>query len=171
MTYSNLSSFYIVTIIIIIICFLYILIFYSLIPVIKNTKTIKKLKNNLKDNNISYKINKNHSDGQSFDLIIDDKTYLVKLIDIKKNSELVVNSLFELVMYYQNIVKENKAKVIEQSNTFISLNKDNKVILANSDVKEVKHCKNKMETITLNPKDKVEKTHIIDVNDFIQIIK
>lgn len=171
MLFFKMNSFYIVTLIIIILCFLYILIFYTFLPLIKQNKAIKKLKRCLSDNNINFEIIKSKGEFETFTLKTNDVNYLVKIVDVKKGSDLVINTNKELLMYYKNIVNENKAKMIDGANLFISLNKTNKIIMASLKINSVTLYKNEKEATKLSVLDAVNNTYFINVNDIIQIIK
>ena len=120
---------------------------------------------------ISFEIIKSKGQFETFTLKTNDVNYLVKIVDVKKGSDLVINTNKELLMYYKNIVNENKAKMIDGANLFINLNKTNKIIIASLHINSVTLYKNEKEATKLSVLDAVNNTYFINVNDIIKIIK
>ena len=102
------NPFYITVFIVIGLCFLYILIFVTIIPLIKNSKAKKALLTYLKDNNYEYQLIKHSTDGSDYKLIVNKEEYLLKIIDVKKNCDIHLSKDKDLLMYYKTITKETK---------------------------------------------------------------
>ena len=118
------NSFYIVTLIIIALCFIYILIFYTIIPLTKNSKVKKQLVSYL--NGTSYTISKDKKVDADFILEVNKVKYLVKVIDVKKNCDVNISVNKTLVMYYKTITNTLKAKEIVEVESFIKNDNKNK---------------------------------------------
>lgn len=171
MVLAKLGSFYLTVLIIISLCFFYILIFATIIPLIKNAKAKKTLFNYLDNESIKYIIKRKNSNEYDFSILIDEKEYFVKLIDIKKNSDINVSNNKTLVMYYKDITNATKSKEIVDVKGFIESKLNNKIILLNSDINKITLSKNENEVIDLSILDKVNNTLIITCKDFNQLIK
>ena len=162
------NSFYIVTLIIIALCFVYILIFYTIIPLTKNSKVKKQLVSYL--NGTSYTISKDKKVDADFILEVNKVKYLVKVIDVKKNCDVNISVNKTLVMYYKTITNTLKAKEIVEVESFIKNENKNKILLLNSKVNKISYSKNEVEVIELQANDTVNNTKIINYDNF-EIIK
>ena len=162
------NSFYIVTLIIIALCFIYILIFYTIIPLTKNSKVKKQLVSYL--NGTSYTISKDKKVDADFILEVNKVKYLVKVIDVKKNCDVNISVNKTLVMYYKTITNTLKAKEIVEVESFIKNENKNKILLLNAKVNKISYSKNEVEVIELQANDAVNNTKIINYDNF-EIIK
>lgn len=162
------NSFYIVTLIIIALCFVYILIFYTIIPLTKNSKVKKQLVSYL--NGTSYTISKDKKVDADFILEVNKVKYLVKVIDVKKNCDVNISVNKTLVMYYKTITNTLKAKEIVEVESFIKNENKNKILLLNAKVNKISYSKNEVEVIELQANDMVNNTKIINYDNF-EIIK
>lgn len=162
------NSFYIVTLIIIALCFIYILIFYTIIPLTKNSKVKKQLVSYL--NGTSYTISKDKKVDADFILEVNKVKYLVKVIDVKKNCDVNISVNKTLVMYYKSITNTLKAKEIVEVESFIKNENKNKIFLLNAKVNKISYSKNEVEVIELQANDTVNNTKIINYDNF-EIIK
>lgn len=162
------NSFYIVTLIIIALCFIYILIFYTIIPLTKNSKVKKQLVSYL--NGTSYTISKDKKVDADFILEVNKVKYLVKVIDVKKNCDVNISVNKTLVMYYKTITNTLKATEIVEVESFIKNDNKNKILLLNSKVNKISYSKNEVEVIELQANDTVNNTKIINYDNF-EIIK
>lgn len=162
------NSFYIVTLIIIALCFVYILIFYTIIPLTKNSKVKKQLVSYL--NGTSYTISKDKKVDADFILEVNKVKYLVKVIDVKKNCDVNISVNKTLVMYYKSITNTLKAKEIVEVESFIKNENKNKILLLNAKVNKISYSKNEVEVIELQANDAVNNTKIINYDNF-EIIK
>ena len=162
------NSFYIVTLIIIALCFVYILIFYTIIPLTKNSKVKKQLVSYL--NGTSYTISKDKKVDADFILEVNKVKYLVKVIDVKKNCDVNISVNKTLVMYYKTITNTLKAKEIVEVESFIKNENKNKILLLNAKVNKISYSKNEVEVIELQANDTVNNTKIINYDNF-EIIK
>ena len=162
------NSFYIVTLIIIALCFVYILIFYTIIPLTKNSKVKKQLVSYL--NGTSYTISKDKRVDADFILEVNKVKYLVKVIDVKKNCDVNISVNKTLVMYYKSITNTLKAKEIVEVESFIKNENKNKILLLNAKVNKISYSKNEVEVIELQANDAVNNTKIINYDNF-EIIK
>lgn len=162
------NSFYIVTLIIIALCFIYILIFYTIIPLTKNSKVKKQLVSYL--NGTSYTISKDKKVDADFILEVNKVKYLVKVIDVKKNCDVNISVNKTLVMYYKSITNALKVKEIVEVESFIKNENKNKILLLNSKVNKISYSKNEVEVIELQANDTVNNTKIINYDNF-EIIK
>ena len=162
------NSFYIVTLIIIALCFVYILIFYTIIPLTKNSKVKKQLVSYL--NGTSYTISKDKKVDADFILEVNKVKYLVKVIDVKKNCDVNISVNKTLVMYYKSITNTLKAKEIVEVESFIKNENKNKILLLNAKVNKISYSKNEVEVIELQANDMVNNTKIINYDNF-EIIK
>lgn len=162
------NSFYIVTLIIIALCFIYILIFYTIIPLTKNSKVKKQLVSYL--NGTSYTISKDKKVDADFILEVNKVKYLVKVIDVKKNCDVNISVNKTLVLYYKSITNALKAKEIVEVESFIKNENKNKILLLNAKVNKISYSKNEVEVIELQANDTVNNTKIINYDNF-EIIK
>ena len=162
------NSFYIVTLIIIALCFVYILIFYTIIPLTKNSKVKKQLVSYL--NGTSYTISKDKRVDADFILEVNKVKYLVKVIDVKKNCDVNISVNKTLVMYYKSITNALKVKEIVEVESFIKNENKNKILLLNAKVNKISYSKNEVEVIELQANDAVNNTKIINYDNF-EIIK
>ena len=162
------NSFYIVTLIIIALCFVYILIFYTIIPLTKNSKVKKQLVSYL--NGTSYTISKDKKVDADFILEVNKVKYLVKVIDVKKNCDVNISVNKTLVMYYKTITNTLKAKEIVEVESFIKNENKNKILFLNAKVNKISYSKNEVEVIELQANDMVNNTKIINYDNF-EIIK
>lgn len=167
-TYA-LDPFYYVIIGVIVCCFLYIIFCYYAVVLAKNAKVTKMLKEYLTTNNISYKLTK--SKQCDYVLKINDKEYLVKIADVKKNSELQIGVTKSVVMFYNNITNTLKSREIDEASEFIKQESKNKIILLNAKVKSIVYNKNELEVVTLKDKEVYQNTLFINFDNFENIIK
>lgn len=162
------NSFYVVTLIIIALCFVYILIFYTIIPLIKNSKVKRKLASYLNETN--YKIIKDKKVDADFVLKINGIDYLIKIVDVKKKCDVNISVNKTLVMYYKSITNALKTKEILEVESFIKSSNKNKIIILNSKVNKISYSKNEVEVVELDINGTVNNTKIINYDNF-EIIK
>ena len=127
------------------------------------------LKEYLTTNNISYKLIK--SKQCDYVLEINGKEYLVKIADVKKNSELQIGVTKSVVMFYNNITNTLKSREIDEASEFIKQEAKNKIILLNAKVKSIVYNKNELEVVTLKDKEAYQNTLFINFDNFENIIK
>jgi hypothetical protein len=162
------NSFYVVTLIIIALCFIYILIFYTIIPLTKNSKAKKQLISYLSGTN--YGISKDKKVEADFILKVNEVKYLVKIVDVKKNCDVNISVNKTLVMYYNTITNALKSKENVEVESFIKNDNKNKILLLNAKVNKISYSKNEAEVIELQANEMVNNTKIINYNNF-EIIK
>ena len=88
MYFAKLNSFYITVLFIIALGFIYIVFCYTLIPLIKNVITKNNLIKCFKEKNTDYEVRKKASNEYDYSLIVNNQENFIKLIDIKKDSDI-----------------------------------------------------------------------------------
>ena len=171
MFYFKLDSFYLTICLLISICFFYILIFYTFIPLVKNGKVKKNLINYLKTNNHQYVIKKKVSIEYDYSIEVDGVEYFIKMVDVNKNCDIQVSTNKTLVVLYKSITNTLKSKEITDVKEFIESKNKNKILLLNAKVNSIKLSKNEHEISELNRNDKINNTLIIDDRNINLITK
>lgn len=171
MYFAKLNSFYITVLFIIALCFIYIVFFYTLIPLIKNVITKNNLIKCFKEKNTDYEVRKKTSNEYDYSLIINNQEYFIKLIDIKKDSDIQISTNKTLVVLRKTLTNALKSTELVEVKEFIESSKSNKIILLNAKVNKITLIKSEHEVIDLKIGDKVYNTMIIDNQNLNLIIK
>lgn len=171
MYFAKLNSFYITVLFIIALCFIYIVFFYTLIPLIKNVITKNNLIKCFKEKNTDYEVRKKTSNEYDYSLIINNQEYFIKLIDIKKDSDIQISTNKTLVVLRKTLTNALKSTELVEVKEFIESSKSNKIILLNAKVNKITLVKSEHEVIDLKIGDKVYNTMIIDNKNLNLIIK
>ena len=171
MYFAKLNSFYITVLFIIALCFIYIVFFYTLIPLIKNIITKNNLIKCFKEKNTDYEVRKKTSNEYDYSLIINNQEYFIKLVDIKKDSDIQISTNKTLVVLRKTLTNALKSTELVEVKEFIESSKSNKIILLNAKVNKITLLKSEHEVIELKIGDKVYNTMIIDNKNLNLIIK
>lgn len=171
MYFAKLNSFYITVLFIIALCFIYIVFFYTLIPLIKNVITKNNLIKCFKEKNTDYEVRKKTSNEYDYSLIVNNQEYFIKLIDIKKDSDIQISTNKTLVVLRKTLTNALKSTELVEVKEFIESSKSNKIILLNAKVNKITLVKSEHEVIELKIGDKVYNTMIIDNKNLNLIIK
>lgn len=171
MYFAKLNSFYITVLFIIALCFIYIVFFYTLIPLIKNVITKNNLIKCFKEKNTDYEVRKKASNEYDYSLIVNNQEYFIKLIDIKKDSDIQISTNKTLVVLRKTLTNALKSTELVEVKEFIESSKSNKIILLNAKVNKITLIKSEHEVIDLKIGDKVYNTMIIDNKNLNLIIK
>lgn len=171
MYFAKLNSFYITVLFIIALCFIYIVFFYTLIPLIKNVITKNNLIKCFKEKNVDYEVRKKTSNEYDYSLIINNQEYFIKLIDIKKDSDIQISTNKTLVVLRKTLTNALKSTELIEVKEFIESSKSNKIILLNAKVNKITLIKSEHEVIELKIGDKAYNTMIIDNKNLNLIIK
>ena len=171
MYFAKLNSFYITVLFIIALCFIYIVFFYTLIPLIKNVITKNNLIKCFKEKNTDYEVRKKTSNEYDYSLIVNNQEYFIKLIDIKKDSDIQISTNKTLVVLRKTLTNALKSTELVEVKEFIESSKSNKIILLNAKVNKITLIKSEHEVIDLKIGDKVYNTMIIDNKNLNLIIK
>lgn len=171
MYFAKLNSFYITVLFIIALCFIYIVFFYTLIPLIKNVITKNNLIKCFKEKNTDYEVRKKTSNEYDYSLIINNQEYFIKLVDIKKDSDIQISTNKTLVVLRKTLTNALRSTELVEVKEFIESSKSNKIILLNAKVNKITLIKSENEVIELKIGDKVYNTMIIDNKNLNLIIK
>ena len=171
MYFAKLNSFYITVLFIIALCFIYIVFFYTLIPLIKNVITKNNLIKCFKEKNTDYEVRKKTSNEYDYSLIVNNQEYFIKLVDIKKDSDIQISTNKTLVVLRKTLTNALRSTELVEVKEFIESSKSNKIILLNAQVNKITLIKSEHEVIELKIGDKVYNTMIIDNKNLNLIIK
>ena len=154
------NHFYYVVLAIIAICIIYSLIVALFIPLVKQRKVKKSLLEAFKDKNINIRLS--NQIMPHYIVNIGGVSHYYFIVDNKKNADILIDTNKNITMFYENILKEGKAKIIETKEIF-SLNETNKFIVFTSKVKSIKIKLNEKESKEVLDDESINNVKIIDV--------
>lgn len=155
------KPFYIVTACIILACILYIFLIALIIPAIKKNKVLKEIDRRAKEKELTYSIIKDNTDAASFKLIINDVSFLIRLVDAKKNCEVQITNNKNFVVYNKDISGNLKMNIIDNIEPFISSKETNRIILVNNSIKAMVRAVNENEIKKITSNDAIFGLHIL----------
>lgn len=153
------NHFYFVVAGVIALCIIYILIVGLFIPFIKQSKVKKHLIKVYADR----KITLSKTPYINYVVDIEGVLHFYFVVDCKNNCDIVINPDKNITMYYQNVLKETKAKIIE-TNSIFSLNQKNKYIVFTNNVKSIKLRLNEKESKEVLENQMVNDTKFANLN-------
>lgn len=163
MVYLN-KSFSIFLILVSFLCILNITFKFILKPIYLKKKVQNQLIKTAKSLNQTCLFLKCNEASASFKLKIQEKIFIVKILDIKKNCELQINNIDTFIVY-NHVYKENcKLKKIPNISNFMKSNQTNRIIILSNQAKNIKKVINECEMIIVNPNVDVYGTHIFNFN-------
>lgn len=142
-------------------------VFSSLKPSPK--RVIEDIEKTLKDNKIDYIINLSNDKNYTLDLTINNVTYTTLVLPIEKFAEVTINNINTWEMHYGAGDKPGKAqpfktKIMEIPG-FMSLDKENKLVIIQPNAKQIVYWKNENEIVDVLPTNKVYNINVLNVSD------
>ena len=164
------ESFYIIVIVLIVLCFLDIIYLSVIKPIFNNNKVKNKLTKLINKHNISYKLEKAKEDGANFKLLLNGKKYLIKVVIVPKNCDLQINNIDTWVCYIKASSDSMKTKLVNNLTNFMKSKKENKIVILSNKAKTIKKVINECEMIMVKPETDVYKINIINFDKIEEFI-
>ena len=165
------KPFYIIVLAVIIVCLLNILYTLVIKPLYYKKKALTLISKASKESNTPYQIDKTRKDGSTFTLIINNKTYNVKVLQTPKKCDLQINNIETFVVYTKTLSDTMKSKVLSDMKTFMNSKMENRIIIIPSKAKTIKKVINECEMIMVNHTVDVYKTKIYNEKEIINLFK
>lgn len=167
MNFLNLFSSQLIFILIILIIIIGVIIFVNFKP---NPKfIIKDIAKVLDDHQIKFHINDSTDGNYTFDLTIENTTYTVLVLPIENFAEITINNFNTWEMHYGAGDKPGKAQPfkvrIPEIPGFMSLDKENKIVLIHPNAKQIVYWKNENEIVEVLPNNKIYNVNVLNLSD------
>lgn len=164
------KSFYILSLVLIGVCLIYIVYISVIYPLIKKAN-IKKIlsKYSIKNNKKVVVVNEKNN-GATFKIKVDDTTYLAKMVIVKKGCDLQINNIDTWVMYIKS-GDTYKCKSITNMTSFMTSKESNKIVILANTAKTIKKVINECEMIMVNPSTDVHGVKIYNLNQLEELVK
>ena len=160
------KPFYIFSGSLILLCILYIVFVVVIYPSIRKNKVMTQLVKSANLNNKKITIVTTKLHDATFQIKIEDKCYLAKVVMVSKNCDLQINNIDTFVVYKKSSADTYKSKCISNMTQFMKAKEENKIILLSNKAKTIKKVINECEMIMVNPKVDVHGVHIYNFNDY-----
>lgn len=158
------NSFYIVTLIIILLCFLYIA-FIFIMQAIKQKLVKKAIITAATENNLDYEIINSKENGISFILKTKEKQYNIKVLSVPKNCDLQINNIDTWVIYKKTFGSSTlTCKTIDNMTDFMNSKLENRIVILTSQAKTIKKVINECEMIMVKPDTNIYGVNILNNN-------
>lgn len=165
------KPFYLVSGGLILACIIYILVVALIIPTVKKKKLLKAIHDRAVLENKTYSIIKDNTDNADFKLIINNVTFLVKLVNAKRNCEVQITNNKNFVVYNKELNGNLKMNIIDDIEPFISSKISNRIILVNNSIKAMVRAVNENEIKKITPYDAIFGLHIVSSTNLDYIFK
>ena len=147
------------------------LIYIILKPIIIKKRIISGILKDASKYEVRCTILKNHVDNADFSIKTDDKVFLVKVINVKKNCDLQINNIDTFMMYTKTLSKTFKVKKIPNLTKFMKSKKGNRIIILSTKAKTIKKVINECEMVMVDENTDVYGVHILNYNNYSYLFK
>ena len=165
------KPFYLVTGGLILACIIYIIVAGLVVPSIKKKKLLKAIHDRAVLENKTYSIIKDTTDNADFRLIVNDVTFLVKVVNAKRNCEVQITNNKNFVVYNKELNGNSKMNIIDGMEQFIGSKVPNRIILVNNSIKTMVRAVNENEIKKITPFDAIFGLHILSITNLDYIFK
>ncbi len=167
----TIKPFYIIVLLLILVCFLDIIFQMLIYPLFKQTTIKKAILEAARKYNCDCTLIKEKTCGTNFILKVEQKKYFIKILYTKKNCDLQINNKDTFMMYIKATSDSMKTKKINNLTSFMNYPKENKVIVLASKAKTIKKVINECEMIMVNEETDVYGVHILNTNQYDYFFK
>lgn len=164
--------------IIVVVIFIVALILITKRPVPKTSNWVNNIQYEFKKNNLDYKLSKSDKSFYDYTLILNDKTYLIKLLFVPNYSEVQINNVVTWEIKFGAGKNPGKVQPFKKLATGIENfmnhkpdNKEIKVVIISPNAKKITKYINECEIVFVDSKTNVYGTRVINEDDYSLFIK